>query len=163
MYSTKTSHLLGCACTKDAGLLFLRIAIGVPFIIHGLAKFMNIAGTSGFFSSLGLSKFFVYLVSGGELVAGIMIVLGLWSYIGGYIVSIIMLGAYAMVKHKMPFMGGYELDFVLFFGGLAIAMLGSGKYSITRNEKTCIPGTCVDKETNTCSHMDCKCGDCDKC
>ncbi|OGI76594.1 hypothetical protein A3C57_02615 [Candidatus Nomurabacteria bacterium RIFCSPHIGHO2_02_FULL_33_12] len=139
----------GCRCTKDAGLLFLRIAVGVPFIVHGLAKFMDIPGTTGFFASLGLSPIFTYLVSGGELLAGIMILLGVWSFLGGWIASIIMVCAYTLVKYKAPFLGGYELDFAFFFGGLAIAMLGSGRYSLIRGHKCnseCIPGTCNDKK-----------------
>lgn len=138
----------GCRCTRDAGLFFLRLAVGVPFIAHGLAKFMDIPGTTGFLGSLGLSPLLTYIVSGGELLAGIMIVLGIGAFIGGWMVSIIMICAYTIVKYKMPFLGGYELDFVLFFGGLSIAMLGSGRYSLIRSHKCnseCIPGTCEDK------------------
>jgi putative oxidoreductase len=164
MHSKNMSCFMGCSCTKNIGLLFLRIAIGLPFIVHGLAKLKDIAGTTGFFASLGLSPFFTYLVGGGEVLAGIMILLGIWSFIGGYIVSIIMLVAYSLIKHKMPFMGGYELDFVFFFGGLAIAMLGSGKYSLVQKPcNTCLPGTCVDNSMNTCTHTNCNCGDCGKC
>lgn len=147
MFNKNTSHFMGCRCTKDTGLLFLRIAIGIPFIVHGLSKLMNIPGTTKFFESLSLAPMFTYLVGGAELLAGIMILLGLWAFIGGYIVSIIMVIAYSLVKHKAPFLGGYELDFAFFFGGLAIAMLGSGKYSLVKKPADiCVPGTCADKD-----------------
>lgn len=142
MCNKNMSCLKGCKCTRDAGLLMLRIAVGVPFIFHGLSKVMDLSGTVGFFSSIGISPILTYLISFGELIAGIMILLGVWSYVGGYIVSIIMLGAFFIMKKKMPFIGGYELDFAFFFGGLAIAMLGSGKYSLIK--ECCQSGICKD-------------------
>lgn len=150
----------GCSCTKDAGLLFLRIAIGVPFIAHGLTKLLDIPGTTQFLTSLNLSPTFSYIVGGGELLAGLMILLGIWSYVGGWLVSIIMICAYTLLKNTMPFLGGYELDFVFFFGGLAIAMLGSGRYALIggRMGKTTLAGTptstTVAKETNA---LTCEC------
>lgn len=153
-----------CGCMKDVGLLFLRIGVGIPFILHGIAKLTDIAGTTGFFASIGLSSIFVYLVGFGELIAGIMILLGLWSAIGGWIVSITMAGAYILVKHKMSFFGGYELDMVFFFAGLALAMMGSGRYSIKKDAccKECTTGN-GQIDPNMCSHMNCACGDCGKC
>ncbi len=156
-----------CGCAKDLGLLFLRIGVGVPFIVHGLSKLMNIAGTTGFFSSIGLSPMFVYIVGGAEVIAGLMILLGLWAAIGGWIVSLVMAVAYILVKHKMPFFGGYEIDMVFFFSGLAIAMLGSGKYSVKKDAccSTCTSGSESKSQMtpNMCSHMNCQCGDCSKC
>ncbi len=157
----------GCCCNSDIGMLFLRIAIGLPFIIHGLAKFGDIAGTTAFFASIGLSTFFVYLVTILEVIAGAMILLGAWAAIGGWIVSIIMLGAYIIVKNQMPFFGGWELDMVFFFGGLAVAMLGSGKYSIKKDAccNTCpvVNHANGQMDPNNCSHSNCVCGDCSKC
>lgn len=155
-----------CGCLKDWGLLSLRIAVGIPFIIHGMAKLMDIAGTTGFFASIGLSSIFVYVVGILEVLAGLMIVLGLWAAIGGWIVAIIMAGAYLIIKNKMPFFGGWELDMVFFFSGIAVALLGSGKYSL-KKDSCC--STCSTTESKpkisaeNCSHMNCDCGDCDKC
>ncbi len=157
----------GCCCNSDLGMLFLRIAIGLPFIIHGFAKFGDIAGTTAFFGGLGLSAFFVYLISGLEVLAGAMILLGFFSAVGGWIVSAIMLAAYIVVKNKMPFFGGYELDMVFFFGGLAVAMLGSGRYSAKKDTccNTCTVGGHSNGvvNSNTCTHTNCRCGDCLKC
>jgi putative oxidoreductase len=165
MCNKNMSCLTGnCGCMNNLGLLMLRIAIGVPFIVHGVAKLMNIAGTTGFFNMIGLPSVMVYVVGILEVLAGLMIVLGLWAAIGGWIVSIIMAGAYLIVKHKMPFFSGWELDMILFFSGLAIAMVGSGKYSIKKD--ACCSTCTTNSQTmspNTCTHMNCKCGDCTKC
>jgi len=159
----------GCGCMKDLGLLALRIGVGIPFIIHGIAKLMDIAGTTGFFMSINLGYPLVYIVAILEILAGAMILLGIYSAIGGWIVAIVMAGAYIIIGYKMPFFGGSELVMVYFFAGLAIAMLGSGKYSIKRD--ACC-GTCSTNKpnivgsnmnSNTCTHMNCKCGDCGKC
>ncbi len=168
MHNRSMSCLTGnCGCMKDLGLLFLRIGVGIPFIAHGLQKLMNIEGTTGFFSSIGLSSSFVYIVGGAEIIAGAMILLGLWAAIGGWIVSLIMAVVYVLVKNKAPFLGGYELETVFFFSGLAIAMMGSGRYSL---KKDACCGTCTTSNNtagqmnpNMCSHMNCKCGDCSKC
>jgi putative oxidoreductase len=151
---------------KDLGLLMLRIAIGVPFIMHGVSKLMDIAGTTGFFAMLNLPAFMVYVVGILEILAGAMILLGFWATIGGWIMSIIMISAYVLIKYKTPFFGGWELDMIFFFSGIAIAMLGSGKYSI-KKDSCC--NTCTTKDaaalnnTNNCTHMNCECGDCEKC
>jgi len=153
-------HCFGeCSTTKDAGLLFLRIAIGVPFIAHGLTKLLDIPGTTQFLASLNLSPTFSYIVGGGELLAGLMILLGIWSYIGGWLVSVVMLCAYILLKSAMPFLGGYELDFVLFFGGIAIAILGSGRYALVggRIGKTTITGKPVDPTILEKNAIACEC------
>ncbi len=155
-----------CGCMKNLGLLMLRIAIGLPFMVHGIAKLTDIAGTTGFFSMLNLAPFMVYVVGILEVLAGAMILLGFWSAIGGWIVSIIILGAYILIKYKTPFFGGWEIDMIFFFSGIAIAMLGSGKYSI-KKDACCDTCTVVDtkttSDTNSCTHMNCGCGDCGKC
>lgn len=175
MWNKNISCLAGCRNAEDLGLLFLRIAVGVPFIMHGIMKLMDIPGTTMFFNSIGLSTFFVYFVGIAELVAGAMILLGVFAWVGGWIAAIIMAMAYILVKHQLPFIGGmsFELDYMFFFGGMAIAFLGSGKYSLIKimcrcNICACTPASkdgsraiCDCSDKGGCDENNCK--DCKVC
>ena len=77
-----------------------------------------------------------YLVYVGEIVAPLMIILGVFSRIGGLLVMINMLFALALV-HSTQLLtlsknGGWALELQGFylFTGLAVLLLGSGKIAI---------------------------------
>ena len=62
----------------DYAALVLRVTSGVAFLAHGWLKVsvFTIAGTVGFFESLGLPGFFAYLTILGELGGGLALILG---------------------------------------------------------------------------------------
>ena len=70
-----------------------------------------------------------YVVSGIELLGGILMVLGLWTSVAGGLLAVVMLGAYVLVKSKLPFMAA-EIDIALFAASLGVAFAGPGKYSL---------------------------------
>ena len=78
------------------GIALLRIAMGILFLAHGpYLKLMvfGLAGTVGFFESLGLPAAAAYLTIAGETAIGIALVLGFqarWAALAGVP---IMLGA----------------------------------------------------------------------
>jgi uncharacterized membrane protein YphA (DoxX/SURF4 family) len=114
----------------DVGLLILRIGLSVTFIAHGAGKFQELDNTIAFFGSIGLSPFFAYLVAAIEFFGGLAILLGIFTDIAGYLLAIIMLVATYKIKYILGFLGGYELDFVLFSLALGIALVGPGKYAL---------------------------------
>jgi putative oxidoreductase len=76
----------------------------------------------------------VYL---GELVGPILIVIGLFSRIGGLLVALNMIVAVLLVHTASllaltPGTGGYalELQALYFIGGLTVALLGAGRFSV---------------------------------
>jgi putative oxidoreductase len=122
-----------------AGKLLLRITLGGLLLFHGVAKILN----PGFVepivkgvTSMGLPGPFAYMVYVGEVVAPLMILLGLWSRIGGLIVVINMIFAVVMVHTAQLFTlsktGGWalELQFFYLLCGLAVFFLGSGRAAI---------------------------------
>lgn len=123
----------------DVGLLFLRIAVGVTFIAHGVAKFQNLEGTVGFFAGLGLASFFAYLVATVEVAGGLAVLLGIFTDIAGILLAIVMVGAITLVKFSKGFLGGYELEAVLFLAALGIAFAGAGKYALRWGNKSLTP------------------------
>ena len=65
--------------TKDYGIALLRISLGVMLIAHSVVlKYytFTLAGTAGYFESLGLPGFLAYVVFGMEAVGGVLLVLG---------------------------------------------------------------------------------------
>lgn len=118
----------------DLGLFLIRLAVGVVFITHGYGKLMNISGTTGFFSSIGIpmAEFFAWVVALVELIGGIALVLGLWVPVFGLLLAIIMFFAIVLVKWVGP-NGGFsssEFEIVLLFASLGIMFSGAGKCAL---------------------------------
>ena len=113
-----------------AGLLLIRLGLAAVFIVHGWAKVQNIEGTAGFFSSLGLGMFWVYVVAYVEFLGGLAMLAGLYSRLAGLLLAIDMLFAIWLVKWGKGLSGGYEFELLLLLTALAIFLSGPGKYSI---------------------------------
>lgn len=120
------------------GLLIIRVALGVTFLVHGIQKFTGgIGNISGWFESIHLPGIAAYLVAIVELLGGIAMILGLGTRVIGALFSIVMLVAIFKVKLALGFTGtngsaGYEIDFALLSMSAAMALIGSPAYSIDR-------------------------------
>ncbi len=121
------------------GKLILRLTVAIPMLFHGVAKVIH-PGSIDFIgkllSSAGMPSALSYGVYVGEIIAPLMIIIGFRSRIGGLLIAVNMIIAvvlahsgdiFSLTKH-----GGWALELQAFylFGGLAIALLGSGKYAI---------------------------------
>jgi putative oxidoreductase len=58
------------------GPLPIRILAGITFIAHGLPKFEDIAGTQGFFGSIGLPPELALPIGLLEVIGGIFLIVG---------------------------------------------------------------------------------------
>jgi|DewCreStandDraft_3_1066083.scaffolds.fasta_scaffold01624_5 putative oxidoreductase len=126
------------------GLLVLRIALGVVFIYHGYPKFFKVppiggaAGFAQFLRMMGIPAplFFAWVVAVLEFWGGIALILGLATRWLGLLFAIDMLVAIIRAKaaRGVRFMAmdttGWEFDFVLLAGALALMLLGAGAYSL---------------------------------
>ena len=68
--------------TAPYAALLLRVSLGVLLLAHGLLLKVftfTVAGTVGYFESIGFPGFFAYLVILGEIGGGIALILGLWT------------------------------------------------------------------------------------
>jgi putative oxidoreductase len=123
----------------DLAKLILRLGVGILLFFHGVAKIGN-AGTLGFIkaqlASHGLPEMLVYGVFVGEIIAPVLLVLGLYSRLGGLLVFGNMLFVFGLVHTGELFSlsshGGWglELQGLYLVGGLAIMFLGSGKFAV---------------------------------
>ncbi|MFY9462724.1 MAG: DoxX family protein [Candidatus Sungiibacteriota bacterium] len=115
---------------KHIGVLLIRLGLAYVFIIHGWSKFMNIAGTTQFFASLGLPWFMVYFVAGVEVLGGLAILLGIRTQWAGFVLAINMLAAMMLTTSPRGF-AGHEFEMILFLMALAAAFIGAGKYAVS--------------------------------
>ena len=117
----------------DLGMLFIRLALAATFINAGWFKVSNLAMVVGGMGEAGIPAFLAYIVSFGELLGGIALLIGIFSRYAGILLSIIMAVALFMVHWANGYSlqnGGYEYVLVLLLGALAMITFGSGKYSL---------------------------------
>ncbi len=115
----------------DLGLLLLRIGVGSIFIFTGWMKVSDMTGTVGFFSSLGFSAFWAYLVTAVELLGGIAVLVGagIYTRISAKLLAIIMLVAMYLLRSDLA---SLMTPFMMFFAASAILFAGAGKYSVMK-------------------------------
>lgn len=117
-----------CKVNKDVALLVGRIIIGALLALAGWMKVSDIASTIGFFAQIGFPAFLAYFVAYAELIAGIFVVLGLWTRKSSMLLAIIMIVAVWVTRAGGPQMFGYPL--ALFAGFLILSAVGSGKFAV---------------------------------
>lgn len=137
-------------------MLLLRLGTGLIFTYAGWYKIANIsqviAGFTDMFGAMG--PFLAYLVSYTELIAGVMLILGLWASYASLPLIIIMLVVlfYVKVKALLAFaIPDVQLDLLLLVSLAAIVLGGSGKFALKPSGCPCCgDGTCpVTPESST--------------
>jgi len=125
----------------DVGLLALRLTLAAVFLGHGAQKAFGLFGgpgftaASGFLGSLGLrpARFWTGVAVTGELAAGLLFLLGLFTPVAGLLVLATMGVAIAKVHGPKGFFvqdGGYEYNLVLIVAAVALALTGPGALSL---------------------------------
>jgi len=124
----------------DAGLLVLRVAIGVVMVAHGYNHIFRggkIKGTAGWFESLGMKPgiLHAWLASITELGAGLMLILGLLTPLAAAGVVGTMLVALLTNHIRNGYFifrpgEGYEYVLTLILVAIAIGAVGAGGWSI---------------------------------
>lgn len=123
--------------SDDTGKLILRLSLGILILLHGLSKLSTgVGGIAGMLSSHGIPGFVAYFVYVGEILAPLLIILGIASRLGGLIIAINMVVA-IMLAHAgqlggMTANGGWalELQGMYLFSALAIAFMGAGRFAL---------------------------------
>jgi putative oxidoreductase len=112
------------------GPLPIRILAGITFLAHGLPKFEDIAGTRGFFGSIGLPPELALPIGLLEVIGGIFLIVGVLTRITAAFLIIDMIGAMVLVKIPDGFVGGYELESLLIAISVSLLLTGPGRLSI---------------------------------
>lgn len=136
---------------KSTGLLILRIVLGLVFIMHGLQKMTNnfgswydMTGVIQFFDQIHLGTFWAYVDVFVEIIAGLMVLLGVFTRYAAVLLAIVMVVA---IKVKMDLIGvqlaqtgqsfpwylmyfQIEPELTLLLANVALFFTGGGKYSL---------------------------------
>lgn len=116
-------------------VLILRIALGAIFIAHGWPKLRDLKQTAKNFDAMGFKpgKLSGTIAAILEFFGGILILIGLavGPVSALFIIEFAVIIIWRLGK-RMPFIGGWELDLLIFAAVIALFALGGGAYSIDR-------------------------------
>ena len=123
--------------SDDTGKLILRLTIGILMLLHGIAKLSNgIDPISGMVASQGLPAFFAYGVYIGEVLAPVLIIIGVFTRPAAAVVAINMIMAIWLAHMgaitTLGKTGGWalELQGLFLFSAMALIFLGAGRLSM---------------------------------
>ncbi|ALS59843.1 MULTISPECIES: DoxX family protein [Pandoraea] len=122
----------------DLGKLILRLTLGILLLFHGVSKVINGVGfIEGMITSHGLPSFLAYGAYLGEVLAPVLLILGVLTRLGGVLVVGNMLVAFSLVHlsqlGELSKTGGWALELQGFylFMGLCVILFGAGRYSVS--------------------------------
>lgn len=125
---------------NDLGLFVLRLSTGGLMLFHGVSKLINGVGPIGdMLAALGLPSFIAYGSLLVELVAALIMVLGLWTRAAAVAMVLNMIVAILMAHTSVIFsltpQGGWaiELPMLYLMPALALVFTGGGRYALTRD------------------------------
>ncbi len=122
-----------------AGKLVLRLFVGGLIILHGIHKIIiGPGGIEDMVAATGFPGAFGWAVYLGEVLGPILVLMGYYARIGGLLILINMIVAVLLEfgghVWTLNSHGGWviELEACYGLGGLAIMLMGAGRYSIGR-------------------------------
>ncbi|WP_019024113.1 MULTISPECIES: DoxX family protein [unclassified Thioalkalivibrio] len=123
----------------DTGKLILRLALGVMILLHGIDKISGGVGhIEGMLAGAGLPGVLAYGVYIGEVLAPVLLIIGLYARIGAVIIAVNMLFAIGLAHAdevvQLTQHGGWaiELQAMFLFSAVALALTGPGRLAINR-------------------------------
>ncbi len=121
----------------DAALLVVRLVLGILILLHGISKLPPPpAEIAGILTKMNLPAALSYGVYLGEIVAPVLIIIGVWTRLAALVMVINMVVAILLVHLpqllKLNPEGGYELELqaMYLFTALALMLTGAGRYSV---------------------------------
>jgi putative oxidoreductase len=120
----------------------LRLAMGVAFVGHGFQKVLGSFGGPGFKQFTSFQAPFSFMRPGAlwmgaaafaELIGGLLVVLGLFTRLGAFLILCVMLTAiFGVLWPKFFAPEGMELALAFLGIALALLVLGGGQLSVDR-------------------------------
>jgi putative oxidoreductase len=133
--------------TAPYAALLLRLALGGLFLAHACLKLFVFtpAGTARFFGSIGLPPELAYVVMTTEILAGIALILGIFTRWVALAAIPILLGAIVTVHGAAGFFfnnahGGWEFPAFWMVALVVQALLGDGNHALTISQGSLAAG-----------------------
>lgn len=129
--------MLDRAAHSATAALLLRVSLGVMFLAHGLLlKVMTfgVAGTAGYFQSIGYPAALAYVVIALEIAGGVALILGAYVRIVSLVLVPVLIGA--TLQHlPSGWMfsaqgGGWEFPAFWTVALIVQALLGPGRWAL---------------------------------
>ncbi|MCZ2496671.1 DoxX family membrane protein [Xylophilus sp. Kf1] len=134
---TSSGALYNRQSGEDLAKLVLRLTLGILTLLHGVAKLQTGPGfVLGLVQQAGLPAFVAYGVYIGEVVAPLLLIVGLFTRPAALVIVVNMLVAFGLVHLNQIFslgkQGGWALELQGFFlfTAVVVALLGAGRFSI---------------------------------
>ena len=122
---------------EELGKFLLRATLAILILFHGISKIIGgIDPIIAMIAKAGLAPVIAYLVYIGEVVAPILVLVGVWTRPAALVIAINMTVAVLLVHTSQFFTlskaGGWalELQCMYFIGALVVALLGAGRFSV---------------------------------
>jgi putative oxidoreductase len=133
---TKKLEIYGMSLAAT-GLLALRLAVGVVFIMHGWQKLFvkGLPTVATFLGSIGLApaQFWAMTLTVAELAGGVALIVGVLTRVAALALGVTMVVAIATVLGgKGFFLPGYEFALTLLGASIALALTGPGRFAVDR-------------------------------
>ena len=126
--------------SDDTGKLILRATLGILILLHGIGKITGGVGfIAGQLAAHGLPGWLAYLVFVGEIVAPVLVIVGVYTRPAGWVMVVNMIVALWLAHSKELFAIGknggaaLELQYIFLAAALAVAFLGAGRFSAGGN------------------------------
>ena len=122
------------------GATLLRVSLGLMFLAHSVILKLGVftlAGTAGYFESLGLPAFTAYLVFAAEAVGGLLLVLGVQvRWVSLALIPVLAGALWVHSGNGWVFSaegGGWEYPLFLIVLAVVQAMIGDGALALSRS------------------------------
>ena len=122
----------------DAALLILRLVLGILILMHGISKLPPPPPDylTAMLAQANLPTLLAWGVYIGEVVAPILLIVGVWTRLAAVVVIINMVVA-VLLAHtgdlfRLADTGGYELELqaMFLFTAIALVLTGAGRFSV---------------------------------
>lgn len=124
----------------DLGKLVLRVSLGALLLFHGVFKIQHGVGwIARLLHAHGIPGFVAYGAYFGEVVAPVMIIVGLLTRPAAFVIAVNLVVATLLVKTGKAWdrtsVGAWALEgeALYFFGALAVMFLGAGRFTLVKN------------------------------
>lgn len=127
------------AVADDLGKLILRLSVAGLMLFHGVSKLRHgVGGIESLLTARGLPSWIAYGVYVGEVLAPLFVLAGWKTRLFAPMIAATMLVALGL-RHtedlaRLTKSGawGVELQMLFLLGAVAIALLGAGRFSVSR-------------------------------